>query len=111
MASPITIGTTAMVVALKSAARADIRFQNTGSSTIYIKKIPLSGAFSTVTSTDYEVKILPFTSEDADEEDDDRRRTGEGEAFETNSIAGFMAVSSSSHGLLAIYETKHKRSH
>lgn len=95
MGSPLTIGTTAVSVANKNTARAAIRFQNSGTTTIYIKKIPLSGAYSIVSPTDYEFKLFPLAE-----------NTEGAESFETNSIAGFMAISSSAGGTLAVYETK-----
>lgn len=94
MANPIIIGTTAIVVASINKRRVDIRFQNVGTTTIYIKKIPISGAYSIVSTSDFEVKLLPGST-DAES----------GEAFDTNSIASFMAVSSAANGSLAIYET------
>jgi len=95
MASPVTIGTSAVVVVPVNKDRVSIRFQNTSATqTIYIKKIPLEGAFSVVSVTDYDVRMLPDSS------------TGEGgEPFETSSIASFMAISSAAAGTIAIYET------
>jgi len=94
MASPVTVGTVASVVALKNVNRSIIRFQNVGTTTINLKKIPLSGPFSTVSTSDFEIQLFPSSS-----------NKEAGEAFETNSIASFMAISSSSGGALAIFET------
>lgn len=97
MASPITVGTVASIVAAVNKIRADIRFQNVGSHDIYLKKIPFSGVFTPPTSTDYEVLLKPSGHESEG-----------GEAFITNSISAFAAVSSSHDGKLAIYETSNK---
>jgi len=95
MASPITVGTTAIVVALANLSRADIRFQNTSlTQTIYLKRVPSTGLFTPVSTTDYDVRMLPDSA------------TGEGgEPFETNSVSAFQAISSAAAGTLAIYET------
>lgn len=95
MASPLTIGTSRVQIASMRTNRADIRFQNTGTTTLYIKKIPLSGVVPTVSDTDYEVQLISPPS--ANEE---------GEVFVTNSICGFVAISSKAGGLLSVYETK-----
>jgi len=110
MASPISVGTTAIVVAPINQARALIRFQNTSavssssssssssappsSNIIYIKKIPLSGAYPVVSATNYDVRLFAGQINE-----------GLSEIFETNSIASFMAVSSAASGVLAVYET------
>jgi hypothetical protein len=94
MASPITVGTAAIVVAPINTNRSNIRFQNTSSNIIYIKKIPLSGAYSVVSATDYEVQLFPASSSQEG-----------GEAFETNSIASFMAIAATAGSALAVYET------
>lgn len=95
MASPVTVGTTAIVVVLAHANRASIRFQNTSATqTIYIKRIPSSGTYTVVSATDYDVRMLPDSA------------TGEGGApFDTASTAAFMAVSSAASGSLAMFET------
>lgn len=93
MASPIVIGTTASVVVPINKNRAVVRFQNVGSSNIFIKKIPLEGAYSVVSHTDFEIDLFPASSSQEG-----------GEAFETNSIASFMAVGTGATSL-AIYET------
>jgi len=94
MASPIVVGVSAIVAVPVKRKRALVRFQNVGATTLYVKKLPLEGAFSVVSPTDFEVILLPATG------------TAEGgDAFETNSIASFMAVSSAAAGSLAIYET------
>lgn len=94
MASPIVVGTAAMVAVPINVNRGIVRFQNTSATQIiYIKKIPLSGSYGVVSATDYEVRLLP----------DDAVSTGD--YFETNSIASFMAISSAAAGSLSIYET------
>jgi hypothetical protein len=94
MASPITIGTTATIVVEKNRKRVNVRFQNTSPNIIYLKKIPLKGAYSIVSPTDYEVQLFPASSSQEG-----------GEAFETNSISSFMAISAAAGSTLAIYET------
>jgi hypothetical protein len=94
MTSPIVVGVAAIVAVPIHKARSIVRFQNVGVTTIYLKKVPLSGAFSVVSPTDFEIILLPATG------------TAEGgDAFETNSIASFMAISSAAAGSLSIYET------
>ena len=95
MSSPLTIGTTAELVAPIRKNRASIRFQNTGTHTIYMKKIPSSGVFTPPTPSDYEVLLAPSSND-----------TEAGEAFVTNSISAFAAVGASAGSLLAVYETK-----
>lgn len=95
MASPIGVGVAASIVAVVNRNRADIRFQNTSATqTIYIKKIPLSGSVTTVSATDYEIRLLPDSATDV-----------AGEAFITNSVASFMAIATAAGGTLAVYET------
>ena len=95
MASPIVVGTTAIVAVPANASRNNIRFQNTSSTqTIYLKRIPTTGAYGIVSTTDYDIRLLPDTA------------TAEGgEPFETQSTASFMVISSASAGSLAIFET------
>jgi len=94
MASPLIIGTTAVAIAVRNTRRADIRFQNTGATIIYIKKVPLEGLFTPPSATDYEVLLAPPAA-----------LTESGEAFITDSISSFAAVSSAAAGVLAVYET------
>lgn len=95
MASPITVGTTAVVVANYNPNRGVIRFQNTGATgTIYMKKVRKSGTVVPPSPTDYEVLLSSATL-----------AVESGDAFETNSISKFMAVGSVAGCLLSIYET------
>jgi len=103
MTSPITIGTTAIVVLPVNNRRADVRMQNTGTSSIYIKRIPLGAISTTVSSTDYEVLLGPSLGEAGESE--------AGEPFVTDSVAAFVAVSSAANGKLAIFETNNIRTH
>lgn len=97
MASPVTIGTTAIVVAPINKKRSLIRFQNTSATqVIYIKKVPITGTFTVVSAADYEVLLEPITA-----------LVDGGDAFETNSVASFMAIASAAAGTLAVYETSH----
>ena len=95
MSSPIIIGVTAIVAVPANPCRADVRFQNTGVSILYLKKIPRCGVFSPPSWTDYEVLLAPAAL-----------LTEAGEAFSTNSTAAFSVVSSIPGGILAIYETQ-----
>jgi len=93
MASPISMGTSAIVVIPSNVSRFGVRFQNVSATQIiYLKRIPTSGAYAIVSATDYDVRILPSGSEDQD-------------PFETKSTASFMAVASASGAHLAIFET------
>jgi hypothetical protein len=94
MVSPLSVGTAATVVAPIRKKRNSIRFQNSGTTQIYLKKIPLEGAYSVVSATDYEVVLYPTSSSQEG-----------GEAFETDSILSFMAISPGTAGILAVYET------
>lgn len=93
MASPLSIGTSAVTIAAVNTNRVLIRFQNTGATIIYIKRVPLTGYFTTVSPTDFEVMLaIPAA--------------GTVEFFETNSASAFIAVSSAASGFLAVYETQ-----
>lgn len=94
MATPLSIGTTAIAVALINKKRAIIRFQNTGLKDIYIKKIPLTGVIDPVSATNYEV-LLPSSHGETDE----------GAIFETNSVNAFQAVAVTPGSTMAVYET------
>ena len=92
MASPITIGIATVVVAPINKKRVSIRFQNTGATIIYLKKVPTNGAYWAVSAADYEVMLAVPAA-------------GTIEFFETNSTASFIAISSAAAGVLSIYET------
>jgi hypothetical protein len=95
MASPIIVGTTAIVAVPKNLHRNKVEFQNTGITTLYFKK--QVGIVPVVpTSTNYDFMIGPGVT-----------ATGEvNEAIRgTNSVNQFNVVSSASGGILAIFET------
>lgn len=94
MATPISIGTTKVKVASVVNNRALIRFQNVGNKTVYIKKIPLGAVTANVSDTDYEVLLHADPGE-----------SGKGDSFETNSINGFVAISTTTGSELAVYQT------
>ena len=94
MISPITINITPTIVVPINRRRANVRFQNTGGTNLYLKKIPRYGPFTVPSITDYEVLLAPAAL-----------LSEAGEAFSTNSIAAFAVVSSAVNGVLAIYET------
>ena len=95
MASPITVGITATVAVPVNPCRANVRFQNTGVSILYLKKIPKCGVFTIPSINDYEVLLAPAAL-----------LTEAGEAFTTDSCSAFSVVSSIPCGILAIYETQ-----
>ena len=94
MVSPIIIGIVASSVAPINRSRVNIRFQNTGVSNLYLKKVPVSGVFTVPSVVDYEVLLAPAAL-----------LNEAGEAFTTNSTSEFAAASSIPGGILAIYET------
>ena len=93
--SPVTVNTHASVVVASNINRKSIRFQNTGNTNIYIKKNTYHD--SIISHTDYEVLLTPATSP-----------SEAGEAFETESIHSFSAISTCNGGILAIFETEFK---
>jgi hypothetical protein len=82
MASPISVGTTAIVAVPRKATRSSVRFQNVGETTLFFKRK------TNPSTTDYEFSILKG-----------------GEAVHTNSIDRFEVISSAANGSLAIFET------
>ena len=90
--SPVTVNTTPTTIAPSNTSRQTIRFQNTGETTIYLKKNTINSTL--VTNTDYEVLLLPTTKD-----------LEGGEAFTTTSMHSFSAISSTSNGKLAVFET------
>ena len=95
MISPIIVGITASIAAPVNRNRVNIRFQNTGISNIYLRKIPVNGVFTLPSIIDYDVLLAPAAL-----------LNEAGEAFKTNSTAAFAVVSSIPGGLLALYETE-----
>lgn len=95
MASPITIGVAAVLVTPVNKKRVLIRFQNTSpTQVIYLKKVPITGTTTTVSAADYEIELQPVTT-----------LVDGSDAFETNAVNSFIAISSAAAGVLAIYET------
>ena len=94
MASPIVVGTTAIVAVSRNTNRIKVRFQNTGATqTLYFTR--QIGAVSNVPSaTNYEFLLAPGTVAEVNEA-----------YIETNSTAQFNVVSSAAAGSLAIFET------
>jgi len=88
MASPITVGTTAIVAVNHNIRRATVRFQNSGTTTLYFKRRYAPSV------SDYEFMLAPGTTAELNEAH-----------TSTNSVDRFMVVSSASNGVLAIYET------
>jgi len=89
MASPITVGTTAIVAAPANRKRVAIRFQNTGATILYLSRAPI-----VPTATNYEILLAIPTGGEVNEA-----------YVQTNSTAQFNVLSSASAGVLAIYET------
>lgn len=98
MANPMTIGTTPVKLVSANKNRALVRFQNVCKNVIYLKKIPMSGVIPPVSDTDFEIRLE--SSPSANEY---------GEVFETNSIAGFVAVASKADSSVSVYETSYVR--
>ena len=96
MVTPLVIGTTITKIASVNRDRAIVRFQNVGNKEVYIKKIPLGSTTTSVSSTDYQVKLHA-----------DPGASGKGDDFSTNSINGFVAISVNPGSDLVIYETKY----
>lgn len=94
MATPITIGATKTKVASVTRNRAIVRLQNVGKKEIFIKKIPLGAVTTSVSDTDYQVKLHADPGE-----------SGKGDSFETNSINAFVAISVNQGSELAVYQT------
>ena len=94
MISPIIINITPTIAVPINTRRAKVRFQNTGISNLYLRKIPAAGAFTLPSIIDYDVLLAPAAL-----------LNEAGEAFNTNSIASFAVVSGIPGGILAIYET------
>lgn len=95
MASPVTIGVTAIVAVPKNTKRVSVRFQNTSliQTLYFVRQI---GTHPNIPSiTNYEVALFPTTAVfDPNEA-----------AFESNSTAQWNVVASAAAGSLAIYET------
>lgn len=94
MASPIDVGTTAIVAVPANLKRASVRFQNVGNTDLFFAKKPI-----VPTSSDYQF-MLNHTGGDPNAAN-----------FETNSVAQFNVVSSGAKGSLAIYETIYTNLH
>lgn len=95
MVSPIIVNIVPIVAVPINVRRAKIRFQNTGVSNLYLRKIPMTGAFSPPSIIDYDVLLAPAAL-----------LNEAGEAFITNSVASFAVISSIPGGILALYETQ-----
>ncbi len=95
MASPVTVGTSAIVAVAKNTKREKVRFQNASATqTLYFVR-QLGTAANIPSTTNYEVAIFPTTAVfDPNEA-----------AWETDSTAQFNVVSSAAGGVLAILET------
>jgi len=79
--SNISVGERPIKVADFSSSRYSIRFQNAGDTFIYLQRIPLSGAYTNVSPSDFEVVLAPLNSQ-----------TGSPGVFETRSILAYQAV-------------------
>jgi len=91
MASPITVTTTAAVVAPFNRNRKTISFQNTGANIVYVKKQIPGAAASVPSATNYDF-MLPIA--------------GAMPGMVTiTSAASFMAVSAAATSLIAVFET------
>lgn len=88
MASPIAVGTTAIVAVPTNANRANVRFQNVGNTNLFFARDPVIPS-----STVFEF-MLSHTGGDPNAAN-----------YETNSTSKFNVVSSGANGSLAIFET------
>ena len=79
----IAVGQGPIKVANVNPYRNTIRFQNAGDSLIYLKRIPLHGTYTDVSSSNFEVVLAPFNSQN-----------GSPEVFETSSMLAYQAVAS-----------------
>lgn len=115
MATPITVGATPIIAILKNKRRASVKFQNTGTTTLYFFRSP-----GVPTSSNYEFLLKPAgqnnssgNSGNGNGNSGDNNNSAEmNEAFaETRSTAQFNVVSSAAGGQLAIFETKKYYNH
>ena len=77
-----TIGSNSATVVGLNRRRYSIRFQNVGKTFIYLQRIPLSGAYESVSPSNFEVALAPLED-----------KNGTPETFETRSILAYQAVS------------------
>lgn len=77
----ISVGQTPVQVAKLNTHRVSIRFQNVGDTFIYLQRIPLQGAYSNISSSNFEVALAPLNSQ-----------TGSPEVFETRSMLAYQAI-------------------
>lgn len=91
--SPVIVNATPTTVALSNTKRQTIRFQNAGTTIIYLKKNTRYS--SLVSPTDFEVLLQPLAE-----------GTEGAESFTTNSMHSFSAISSAAGGKLAVFETE-----
>jgi hypothetical protein len=90
MASPLTIGTSSVLIS-GNPKRVDIRFQNNGATILYFKR-QLTPSANLPSATNYDFALgVPAAGV-----------TG---IIETNSTSPFYVVSSAAAGVLAVYET------
>ena len=94
MASPISVGTTAIVAVSSNRNRSKVRFQNVSATqTLYFTR-QIGAASNVPSATNYEFQLAAATRDDINEA-----------YIETNSTAQFNVVASASGGGLAILET------
>ena len=96
MTNPKEISTIKVKIASVNMDRAIIRFQNVGNKVIYIKKIPLGKSTTSISDSNYQIKLNA-----------DPGNSGKGDFFETNSVNAFVAISENPGSELSIYETKY----
>lgn len=89
MATPISVGVTAVVAVLRNPKRVQVLFQNTGATTLYFYRNP-----NIPSTTSFEFQLNPGTT-----------ATNENSKLITDSIAQFNVISSAAAGVLAIFET------
>jgi len=91
MATPISVGTTAVVAVLPNPKRVKVVFQNTGATTLYFYRNP-----NLPSTTSYEFLLNPGATP-----------TNSYSEIDTNSVSQFNVISSAAGGVLAVFETIH----
>lgn len=93
MASPVTVGATAIVAVAANLKRVKVRFQNPGTTSLYFVR-QIGTVANVPSATNYEFVLGPVAAAELNEA-----------YIETNSTAQFNVVSSGAGGTLAIFET------
>lgn len=95
MASPITVGTTPVLLITVNTKRKNVIFQNNGKEEIYVKRWPPGTPAPIPSATNYDFILCP----------DKEEGTLCGEIFSTESISAFVAVSGKNTAPVGVTET------